>query len=267
VRTLAYWALGLGFLVSIAAYSGWLSSLGPSFLSTAIVFGSVAVLGGGAVLGGAWLYDQYRARFPTTEMRDAMVADAAALGLRSVERDVSTLDLRFPLFQKKKGHFLTRSLTAMFASAVRPRVDWIFAGTWRGRDVRIFDYTDEKQNDAQEWTCATLALGESVPSISITRRDFLTGRLERLIDRGFRSGDEGFDRAFHVVTPDARIAIATLGDRARAQLLQSTPPIRGVVEVNASRLLVCGGRIASGDRKLLLDAADAIGEALAPAGH
>src|SRR5437773_5659268 len=153
VRTLASWALGLGFLVSIAAYSGWLSALGPSLMSTAVVVGSVAVVGGGVVLGGMWLYDLYRGRFPTTELRDAMVADAMALGLRSVGRDLSTLDLRFPLFQKRKGHFLTQSLTATLASADRPRVDWIFAGSWRGREVRIFDYTDVKQDDAKEWTC------------------------------------------------------------------------------------------------------------------
>ena len=267
MRTLAYWALGLGFLVSIAAYGGWLRVLGPSLMGTAVVIGSVALLGGGAVLGGAWLYDLYRGRFPTTESRDAMVADAMALGLRSVERDLSALDLRFRFFQKGKGHFLTRSLTATFASAVRPRFDWIFAGSWRGREVRIFDYNDAKHDDAGEWTCATLTLDKSFPSLSITRRDFLTGRLERLIDRGFRSGDEGFDRAFHVVTPDAGVAIATLDDRARARLLESAPPLNGVVEVDESRLLVCGGRIAPGERKLLLDAADAIGEALAPTGH
>jgi len=52
VRTLAYWALGLGFLVSIAAYGGWLRVLGPSLMGTAVVIGSVALLGGGAVLGG-----------------------------------------------------------------------------------------------------------------------------------------------------------------------------------------------------------------------
>ena len=267
MRTLASWALGLGFLVSIAAYSGWLSALGPSLMSTALVVGSVAVVGGGVVLGGMWLYDLYRGRFPTTELRDAMVADAMALGLRSVGRDLSTLDLRFPLFQKRKGHFLTQSLTATLASADRPRVDWIFAGSWRGREVRIFDYTDVKQDDAKEWTCATLALERSLPSISITRRDFLTGRLQRLIDRGVRSGDEAFDRAFQVVTPDAGIAIATLDDRVRARLLESAPPLHGVVEVDESRLLVCGSRIAAGDRRVLLDATDAIGVVLAPAGH
>jgi len=267
VRTLASWALGLGFLVSIAAYSGWLSALGPSLMSTAVVAGSVAVLGGGAVLGGAWLYDLYRGRFPTTELRDAMVADAMALGLRSVGRDLSTLDLRFPLFQKRKGHFLTQSLTATFASAARPRVDWIFAGSWRGRDLRIFDYTDQKQDDTKEWTCATLALDRSLPSISITRRDFLTGRLQRLIDRGVRSGDEAFDRAFRVDTKDAEGALATLDDRARARLLESAPPLQAVVEIDERRLLVCGSRIAAGDRRVLLDATDAIGEVLAPAGH
>ena len=187
--------------------------------------------------------------------------------LRSVGRDLSTLDLRFPLFQKRKGHFLTQSLMATFASADRPRVDWIFAGRWRGRDLRIFDYTEQKQDDTKEWTCATLALDRSLPSISITRRDFLTGRLQRLIDRGVRSGDEAFDRAFQVVTPEAGVAIATLDDRVRARLLESAPPLHGVVEVDESRLLVCGSRIAAGDRRVLLDATDAIGVVLAPAGH
>ena len=106
-----------------------------------------------------------------------------------------------------------------------------------------------------------------MPSISITRRDFLTGRLQRLIDRGVRSGDEAFDRAFRVDTKDAEGALATLDDRVRARLLESAPPHQAVVEIDESRLLVCGSRIAAGDRRVLLDATDAIGVVLAPAGH
>jgi len=265
LRTLATWAFGIGIAVGFVAYNGWLRWLPPSAANFLFVVAGVGLFGGGAVLGVAWLYDRYRDRFPTSERREALVNAAMSLGLRSMELDTSTLGLGFRFLQGRGRGYFAENFDRWWGSLTRPRFQRVFVGSWRGMEVSIFDYTDQHDDTDREWTCATLPLGRSLPELEISRRDAVTGRLGLRFDRGFRSGDESFDRTFRVKTSDPVGALAALDPRARAQLLDKAPPSRCLVEVAADRLLICGGRIPPEDRRLIVDAATAVREALAPA--
>ena len=102
--------------------------------------------------------------------------------------------------------------------------------------------------------------------MSITRRNPVTGKLGRIFDRGFRTGDEPFDRAFHVEGRDPSGGLDMLGASTRERLLASVPPI-GVVETREDRLLVCGFRLRTGERRLILDTATEVRDAFGGANH
>jgi len=267
MRTLAAWAFGISILIGVAAYSGWLVPLGQSVMATLVGVAALGLVGGGGVLGVAWAYDRYRERFPTAARREAVAADAMALGLRSLERDTSTLDPGFRFLRPRgRASLLTQRLDRTFSAFWATRFDWLFAGTWGGTDVSVFDYTDSKNGSSHEWTCATLRLERTYPSMSIIRRNPVTGRLGRIFDRGFRTGDEPFDRAFHVEAGDPSGGLDLLSASTRERLLASVPPMV-VVETREDRLLVCGFRLPTGERRLILDTATAVRDAFGTANH
>jgi hypothetical protein len=136
------------------------------------------------------------------EQRERVAAQAARLGLRSLDRDVSALDLSFSFFGGKAPPATRNQLAWLVVTQWRPRVEWIFAGTWRQLDVRIFDYAVPKDEyHEEEWTCVQLPIEVASPEIDIRRKSTLS--LVRQTFSGRKDltfGDDQFDRAFHVRT-------------------------------------------------------------------
>ena len=78
---------------------------------------AVIVVQAGATDARRWLGDL----FPNAERREQTAAAAGALGLRSLARNDANIDLTFPF-----GDDVVRATT-------------VFAGTWRGLEVQVFD--------------------------------------------------------------------------------------------------------------------------------
>jgi len=112
----------------------------------------------------------------------------------------------------------------------------------------------------REGRCHASDVGEAIET------SFAGATVGRIFDRGFRTGDEPFDRAFHVEAGDPSGGLDLLGASTRERLLASVPPM-GVVETREDRLLVCGFRLPTGERRLILDTATAVRDAFGAPNH
>lgn len=213
-------------LSSVLTTAGWLL-LGAA---------AIVVLLAGVTDARWWLADF----FPNSERREHTEAAAGALGLRSLTRKEARVDMTFP-----------------FGDDVR-HVATVFAGSWRGLEVQIFDCRrarrDPIRRDAEQWTCAILPMSRTGAEIEISRQSMLTRIKAVVSETGTTFGDRSFDSAFHVETAseeDARL----LDDRVRSRLLEDTPKDRVAIEIEGGRMLYCCARIPVEERGSLLEIA------------
>jgi hypothetical protein len=151
--------------------------------------------------------------FRVRPRRDLHRAEAAALRLRSASGDpFGVLDRGFVLL----GQFAT-------AKDVE-NTSW---GTWRGRDVVVFDYwfarsSDPQRADHQHFACATTTIPSTWPDLAIVPRRVL-GRLEDALGpRALRFELERFNRTFDVSSADPHFASALI-DAAMIEWLLGFP--------------------------------------------
>lgn len=196
-----------------------------------------------------WLADI----FASAKRHEELAAAATALGLRSTAPGNARLDIAFPF------------------GATVSRVAAIFAGTWRGLDVRIFDCWRPRpllsQSGPEQWTCAILPVGRSDIEVKISRRSLATRIADLAGMPGMTFRDSEFDRAFRVEAAsnhDARL----LDECVRTRLLEDIPDGRMAIEIADGRLLYCRARVPLDERGALLEAAKRLRDALreSPAG-
>ncbi len=246
-----------------------LALLGTISLITGLVFGIIEdpgakraasglTLAGSALLGIAavvvaraavrdglvWLRDY----FPNAERREEIAAAARELGLESLGREATTLD---PAFK--------------FADGVR-RIDWVFAGSWYGLDVKIFDCWRLRKDwrarrDAEQWTCAILPV-EGTPSQITISRETVVSRLRSMVGWGdVTFGDEAFDRAFRVEAASEDNARRLINDRVRSRVMEDAPNDPVAIQIQGHRMLYCCARLPIEDRHTLLEIAKRLHDA------
>jgi hypothetical protein len=139
--------------------------------------------------------------FKVRPRRDLHHAEAAELHLASAPGDpLGMLDRGFALL----GHIAS-------AKDVE-NTSW---GTWRGREVVVFDYWfatsgDPQRADHEYATCATTSVPAAWPDLAIVPRR-VAGRLAHALGlRGIELELERFNRAFEVRAADPRFASAIL---------------------------------------------------------
>jgi hypothetical protein len=147
----------------------------------------------------------------TQPRRRSAQAAANELGLRFSAADAfGLIDLPFALFNR-------------LASA--RGLENVMGGTWRGLQVKLFDYwyarsSDPSIDDTERFTCLMISLGTSWPSLLIepeTGAARLVGRVT-LSEIEFES--EAFNRAFTVRAEDPLFASAFVDGRMMRWLLE-----------------------------------------------
>jgi hypothetical protein len=167
--------------------------------------GMVAILFIGGLLLAGW-------RLKVLPRRDFHRAQARELRLRSAPGD--------PL------HFLDRGFLLVRRVASVRDVENTSWGTWRGRDIAVFDYwlartSEPSVGDYEYFTCVVTPVPETWPRLSISPE-----RLEtRLADAlGMHDVDfelETFNRSFDVRTANQRFASAVIDARMMEWLLRA----------------------------------------------
>jgi hypothetical protein len=194
VGIVAFFAYGL----LLTAVSG--DSRAAGDILRAVV--ALAVIGAFG-LGAWWIRTQPRRR--------SAEAAARELGLRFSAADVFDLiDLPFALFDRP--------------ASVRG-LENVMYGTWRGLEVRLFDYwyarsSDPSVDETERFSCLMISMGTSWPSLLIepeTSAARLVGRVT-LSEIEFES--EAFNRAFTVRGDDPRFASALVDGRMMRWLLE-----------------------------------------------
>jgi hypothetical protein len=162
---------------------------------------ATALVVGGIVALGFW---RLRPR------RDAFEAEANRLGLRHSAKDpFGLLDEPFDLWGSSQRSFGT--------------LDNVLWGTWRGLQVRAFEYEySAGEDDRCEFSCAMVAIPGGWPALAI-RPESLASRLADVAVPEVAFESEAFDRAFSVRCDDRRFASAFVDARMMAWLLALEP--------------------------------------------
>jgi hypothetical protein len=173
---------------------------------------------GAAFLAGYW--------FKVRPRRELHRAEAAQLQLTSAPGD--------PFGMLDRGF----SLLGQVASAKDvENTSW---GTWRGREVVVFDYWFARSGDPQRadhryFTCATASVPDAWPNLAIVPRSAF-GRVAHTFGlRGVEFELERFNRAFEVRSDDPRFASALI-DGAMIEWLLGLPTGTGF-EIRGATLL------------------------------
>jgi hypothetical protein len=219
-------------LSSVLTYAGWIL----------LAVAAVIVMQAGLKDARTFLGDF----FPNAERREQADAAAAALGLRSLARKEAVIDMTFP-----------------FGDDVL-RVATVFAGTWRGLDLQIFDCWRSRRDltgrHSEQWTCAIFPMSQTGAELEISRQSTLT-RIETVVGGTSTTfGDTQFDHAFRVegaTDQDVRL----IDERVRARLLEDTPNDRVAIEIEGGRMLYCCARIPMEERGELLGIAKKLRDA------
>jgi hypothetical protein len=184
--------------------------------------------------------------FKVLPRRDLHRAVAAELRLRSAPGD--------PLGMLDRGF----ALLGQVASAKDvENTSW---GTWRGREVVVFDYWFARSSDPQRadhvyLTGVTTPVPAAWPDLAIVPRS-AAGRLARTVGaRGIELELERFNRAFEVRSADPRFASALLDARMLEWLL-GLPAGTGF-EVRGGRLLATVPRPTFDDVPVALETIEA----------
>jgi hypothetical protein len=154
-------------------------------------------------LGAWWIRTQPRRRS----------AEAAAyeLGLRFSAADpFDLIDLPFALFNR--------------LASVRG-LENVMYGTWRGLEVKLFDYwyarsSDPSIDDTERFTCLIISLGTSWPSLLIEPETAAARLAGRITLKEIEFESEAFNRAFTVRGDDPRFASAFVDGRMMRWLLE-----------------------------------------------
>lgn len=182
-------AIGLLFLI---AGRQWQEA--REWVATALVVGGIVAL-------GVW---RLRPR------RNAFEAEALRLGVRFSARDpFGLLDEPFALWRWSQRSY--------------GRLDNVLWGTWRGLQVRAFEYQyDTSGRDPRAFSCAMVAIPGGWPALVI-RPESLASRLADVAVPEVAFESEAFDRAFSVRCDDRRFASAFVDARMMAWLLALEP--------------------------------------------
>ena len=146
---------------------------------------------------------------------DAARAAAGDLGLGySAKDEFGLIDLPFPLLQRP--------------ATVRGLGSVMF-GTWRGREVKVFEYwyarsSDQALDDFEWFSCVVTPLPGWWPDLVIVPETILSRTVDNLTMSDVNLESEAFNRAFSVRSQDPRFAIALLDARMMAWLLDRAGP-------------------------------------------
>lgn len=143
--------------------------------------------------------------------RGAFEAEADRLGLRfSAEDPFGLLDEPFALWRRSQRSY--------------GRLDTVLWGTWRGLQVRAFEYEySAGEQDRRRFSCAMVAIPGGWPRLVIRPESLATRVVDVAVpDVAFES--EAFDRAFSVRCEDRRFASAFVDARMMDWLLSLEPP-------------------------------------------
>ena len=142
----------------------------------------------------------------------SMQDEAERLGLRYAEGDpFGTLDEPFALFRRTARSY-----------GVLDNVLW---GTWRGLEVRAFDYAyPGSEHHVRRLSCAAAAIPGGWPALEVRPETLRTSVADRLAMPDVRFESDRFNRAFEVRCEDPRFANAVLDARMIEWLLEIGPP-------------------------------------------
>lgn len=191
--------------------------------------------------------------FKVRPRRELHRAEAAELRLTSAPGDpLGLLDRGFALL----GH-------AASAKDVE-NTSW---GTWRGREVVVFDYwfsrsSDPQRSDHRSFTVAATTVPTVWPDVAVVPRS-TAGRLAHALgERGVESELERFNRAFDVRSGDRRFVSALL-DASMIEWLLERPEGSGF-EIRGSTALALVPRPASDVVRAALETLEAFLERIPP---
>jgi hypothetical protein len=155
--------------------------------------------------------------------QDAFEAEARRLGLRYSAKDpFAILDHPFALFRRTKRSY--------------GGVDNVLFGTWRGLEVRAFDYEYSiNEDDIRYLSCVVTAIPGGWPSLVIQPETLLTTIADRLALHDINFELEAFNRLFEVRCSDRRFAAALVDARMMEWLMSRTP--LGGFEINGQWIL------------------------------
>ena len=194
-------AIGIGVFLVFGLLSALATgdTAGARDIAGAVV--ALAAIGGLAALAR---------RIRTEPRRDATQDAARDLGLGFAARDVfGLIDLPFPLFQR--------------VVTVRG-LDNVMFGTWRGSDVKVFEYwyarsSDPSIDDYERFSCLMTPIPSHWPDLQITPETLVTRAVGRLTTQEIDMESESFNRAFTVRSADRRFARALLDAQMMRWLL------------------------------------------------
>lgn len=139
LRTFATVAAGAGMFIIFADRIGWLP---PGLPYRAQVIGAavLALAIGGSLLVVADAWKWYRERVPTRQRREEVAALAVRLGLRSLERDATSLDRSVPFLQTPARDPLLTVMGRSFAILVLIGLAfWLAIGFFAGFERQSTD--------------------------------------------------------------------------------------------------------------------------------
>jgi hypothetical protein len=162
---------------------------------------AAAVFAGAIVAIGLW---RMRPR------QGALEAEANRLGLRYSARDpFGLLDEPFALLRWSQRSY--------------GRLDNVLWGTWRGLQVRAFEYEySDGEDERRAFSCAMVAITGGWPTLVI-RPESLATRIADVAVPDVAFESEAFDRGFSVRCEDRRFASALVDARLMAWLLSLQP--------------------------------------------
>jgi hypothetical protein len=174
--------------------------------------------------------------FTVRPRRELHQEQARWLGLRSAPGD-------------HLGYF-DRSFALLGHAAGAKDIENTSWGTWRGIDVVVIDYwfarsSDPNRKDYRYFTCASTAVPEGWPNLSIVPEGFAGRLAASLGSRGIEFELESFNRAFEVRSDDPRFAHALI-DATMMRWLEALPPDTGF-EIADGTLLCRTPRRSDGD--------------------
>lgn len=155
--------------------------------------------------------------------KNAVGAEARRLGLRYSAKDpFAILDHPFSLFRRTRGSY--------------GGVDNVMWGTWRGLEVRVFDYEYSiYEDDIRYLSCVVAAIPGGWPPLVIQPETLVTKVADRVSLHDIAFELEAFNRLYEVRCKDRRFA-GTFIDARMMEWLMTHSPLPGF-EVNGQWIL------------------------------
>lgn len=171
--------------------------------------------------------------------KNAVEAEARRLGLTYSARDpFAIISNPFALFRRTRRRY--------------GGVDNVMSGTWRGLEVRVFDYEYSiNDDDVRYLSCVVATIPDGWPSLVIQPETLVTTIADQVALHDIAFELEGFNRLYEIRSEDRRFAGA-LVDARMMEWLMSRSPLPGF-EINGRWILAYRDQVQPWDVESVLE--------------